>query len=205
MGFEFLLWTFRAWMQRSPCMCNFMCIKDFVIKIDFHSKICPHFLTTWAWLSCSFHLVKLISKLLFILRHAVALVVVVGSCFDVWGWNKKGGFLEKIQNKKKVDFRENIVFLLSVFSQRWYKPFVDVQWAAAAWRSHKHQLFWGTWVALALNTAAIHGRCLQGSQEPLSLQGNWNFPRGQKQQSPRGEMSPFSFDLFHPVKGKAGA
>lgn len=117
MGFEFLLWTLRAWMQRSPCTCNFMCIKDFVIKIDFHSKICPHFLMSWAWLSCSFHLVKLISKLLFILRHAVALVVVVGSCFDVWGWNKKGGFLEKIWNKKRW-ILEKILYFSWVFSPR---------------------------------------------------------------------------------------
>lgn len=73
----------------------------------------------------------------------MALVVIVERCFDCEDETKKVDFWRKYETKK-VNFRENTVFLLSIFSQRWYKPFVDVQWAAAACRSHKHQLFWGT-------------------------------------------------------------
>lgn len=117
MGFEFLLWTIRAWMQRTPCTCNFMCIKDVVIKIDFHCKSCPHFLMTWAWLSCSFHLVKLISQLLFILRHAMALVVIVERCFDCEDETKKVDFWRKYEKKKRW-ILEKILYFSWVFSPR---------------------------------------------------------------------------------------
>lgn len=112
MGFEFLLWIIRAWTQKTSCTCGFTCIKDFVIKIDFQSKICPRFLMTWVWLSWSFHLVKLISHLLLILRHAVALVVVVELVRWVGGWEllrcvrmkQKRGIFRENTKQKKVDF-----------------------------------------------------------------------------------------------------
>lgn len=170
---------------------------------------------TWVWLSCSFHLVRLISHLLFSLRPAMALVVVVESCFHVWGWNKKGGFLEEMWNRKrwifggnrklkKWIFRENLVFLLNFSPRGDTSPLLMPSGLLP--EDHKHQLFgehdWLWPWTLQPFMGAASG--LTGTFIPA---GKLEFSWGTEAAKPKGEMSRdlFSRDLFHPGKGRAGA